>query len=92
MLMRVRELDNEVEIHFSGLGGRQHAVLAVFSGADAGAPAFDRNKLESLSVRSRSDAMNIRLRAKAGEAFDVSELYRCLRRSLIERAPRSVPV
>jgi hypothetical protein len=85
MLMRVTERDNEVEIHFSGLGGRQHAVLAVISGSDGNEAAIDRAKLASVSVRARSDAMNVRLRAKDGEAFDVSQLYRCLRRSLMER-------
>lgn len=85
MLMRVRERNNEVEIQFSGLGGRQHAVLAAFSGsADGDERLFDRAKLESLKVRARADAMNIRLRAKSGETFDVSHLYRSLRRALVE--------
>jgi len=86
MLMRVRERDNEVEIQFTGLGGRQHAVLVALSGTggDSTPPVFDRSKLESLSVRARADGMNVRLRAKSGESFDVSQLYRGLRRALVE--------
>ncbi len=86
MQMRVRERNNEVEIHFSGLAGRQHAVLAAFSPEPngAGERLLDHAKLESLSLRARADAMHVRLRAKSGESFDVSDLYRCLRRSLIE--------
>ena len=85
MLMRVRERNNEVEILFTGLGGRQHAVLVALSGSGGdSAPVLDRTKLESLSVRARADGMNVRLRAKSGETLDVSQLYRSLRRALVE--------
>ncbi|HTN50098.1 MAG TPA: hypothetical protein VMK32_11760 [Burkholderiaceae bacterium] len=86
MLMRVRERDNEVEIQLSRLAGRHHAVLEVLSGSTAASePTFERDKLESLSVRARTDAMHVRLRARSGEQFDVGQLYRCLRRALVER-------
>ena len=85
MQMRVRERNNEVEIQLSGLAGRQHAVLAAFSPESQGERLVDHAKLESLTLRARADAMQIRLRAKSGESFDVSDLYRCLRRALIER-------
>lgn len=87
MLMRVRERNDEVEIELRRLGGRHHVVLATLSGESLdGASPFDRAKLESLSVRARADAMNVRLRAKRGETLDVSELYRSLRRALFEKA------
>jgi hypothetical protein len=41
--------------------------------------------MELLSVRARADAMHVRLRARSGEHFDVTQLYRCLRRALVER-------
>jgi hypothetical protein len=84
MLMRVRERNNEVEIQLSGLGGRQHAVMVALSGSGTNDEMVDRSKLETLSVRSRADAMNVRLRAKTGEKLDVTHLYRCLRRVLVE--------
>lgn len=87
MLMRVRERNNEVEIELSRLGGRHHVVLATLSGQGLeGEQALDRAKLESLCVRARADAMNVRLRAKHGESLDVSQLYRSLRRALLETA------
>lgn len=95
MQMRVTERNNEVEIRFHGLGARQHAVLAALSGAQAGQePLVDRSKLESLSVRSRADAMLIRLRTKSGEPLDVTQLYRSLRRTLVEqgRAALAAPL
>ena len=87
MQMRVRERNNEVEIQFSGLAGRQHAVLAAFSPEpdSAGERLLDHAKVESLTLRARADGMHIRLRAKSGESFDVSDLYRSLRRALIEK-------
>lgn len=85
MQMRVTERNNEVEIRFHGLGVRQGAVLAALSGTHGGdEPLVDRSKLESMSVRSRADAMLIRLRAKSGEPLDVTQLYRSLRRTLVE--------
>jgi len=85
MLMRVRERNNEVEIHFSGLGSRQQAVFAALSGsAEHGEPTLDHAKVDSLSVRTRADAMHVRLRAKSGECLDVTQLYRGLRRALLE--------
>jgi hypothetical protein len=86
MLMRVRERNNEVEIQFYGLGRRHHVVLGALSGSQPidGEQPFDRAKLESLSVHARADTMNIRLRAKHGESFDVTQLYRSLRRALVE--------
>ena len=84
MLMRVRERHNEVQIELSGIAGRQESVLAALeacqrclAGADS-APA-------SVSVRARADGMQVRLRASDGQQLDVQEIYRCLRRALIER-------
>ena len=81
MQMRVRERNNEVQIELTRLGGRQQTVLEVLGREDAAA-AVDRSKLESMSVRARADAMDVRLRAKAGERLDPSVIYSCLRRAL----------
>jgi hypothetical protein len=86
MLMRVRERNDEVEIQFSGLAGRQHAVLAAFGDAADAPSVVDRSKLASLSVRARADGLQVRLRARSGETLDVTELYRALRRALVERS------
>jgi hypothetical protein len=50
--------------------------------------------MASLTVRARTDRLNVRLRPSAGQQLDVVEIYRYLRRALIERgrevlAPRS---
>ncbi|MEP6609566.1 MAG: hypothetical protein ABJA83_12915 [Burkholderiaceae bacterium] len=88
MLMRVRERQNEVQIELSGVAGRQESVLAALeacqrcSGRDGSSPA-------TVSVRARADGMQVRLRASDGQQLDVQEIYRCMRRALIERT-RSV--
>ena len=84
MLMRVRERQNEVQIELSGVAGRQESVLAALEACQrctrsAGSlPA-------SVSVRARADGMQVRLRSSDGQQLDVQEIYRCLRRALIER-------
>jgi len=88
MQMRMRERNNEVEIQFSSLGGRQQAVLAALSGATGHGEPIDRAKLESLSVRARADAMQVLVRAKSGECLDLTQLYRGLRRALFEDVRR----
>ena len=94
MLMRVRERQNEVQIELTGVAGRQESVLAALDACQrciavvGSAPA-------SVSVRARSDGMQVRLRPSDGQQLDVQEIYRCLRRALVERtrvvlAPRTV--
>ena len=39
----------------------------------------------AVSVRARGDAMQVSLRPAAGQQLDVFEIYRCLRRALVER-------
>ncbi|MGH6611778.1 MAG: hypothetical protein ACRECQ_16155 [Burkholderiaceae bacterium] len=93
MLMRVRERQNEVQIELTGVAGRQESVLAALDACQqcitkvGSAPA-------SVSVRARADGMQVRLRPTDGQQLDVQEIYRCLRRALIERtrtvlAPRT---
>jgi len=81
MQMRVRERNNEVQIELTRLGGRQQTVLEVLGREDAAA-AVDRSKLESMSVRARADAMDVRLRAKTGQRLDPTAIYRSLRDAL----------
>ena len=90
MLMRVRERANEVQIELSGVAGRQESVLAALDACQrcisgpSSAPA-------SVSVRARADGMQVRLRPSDGEQLDVQEIYRCLRRALIERTRTVLP-
>jgi hypothetical protein len=87
MRMRVCERQNEVRIELSRVAGRQDSVLAALSACQRsctcigglGAPTA------ALSVRARGDDMQVRLRPTQGQQLDVSEIYRCLRRALVER-------
>jgi hypothetical protein len=97
MLMRVSERHNEVRIELSGVTGRQESVLAALSDCQRSCTsvAGDGSPMATLTVRARTDHLNVRLRPSAGQQLDVVEIYRYLRRALIERtrevlAPRSV--
>jgi hypothetical protein len=84
MLMRVRERANEVQIELSGVAGRQESVLAALDACQR-CIAGVGSRPASVSVRARSDGMQVRLRASEGQQLDVQEIYRCLRRALVER-------
>lgn len=84
MLMRVRERHDEVQIELTGVAGRQESVLAALDACqrcitEVGSPPA------SVKVRARADEMQVRLRAADGRQLDAREIYRCLRRALIER-------
>ena len=85
MLMRVRERANEVQIELSGVAGRQESVLAALDACQR-CIAGGSSTPASVKVRARADGMQVRLRPSDGEQLDVQEIYRCLRRALIERA------
>ncbi len=86
MRMRVCERQNEVRIELSRVAGRQGSVLAALTACQRschcvggmGTPA-------NLSVHARGDDMQVRLRPSQGQQLDVVEIYRCLRRALVER-------
>jgi len=84
MLMRVRERANEVQIELSGVAGRQESVLAALDACQR-CTSRASSTPASVSVRARADGMQVRLRPSDGEKLDVQEIYRCLRRALIER-------
>lgn len=97
MLMRVSERQNEVRIELTGVTGRQESVLAVVSDCQRSCTsvAGDGSRMASVTVRARTDQLHVRLRPSAGQQLDVVEIYRYLRRALIERTrevlvPRSV--
>lgn len=82
MRMRVCERQNEVRIELSRVAGRQGIVLAALTAlcvGGMGAPS------SAVSVRARGDEMQVSLRPVAGQTLDVFEIYRCLRRALVER-------
>lgn len=87
MRMRVSERQNEVRIELSRVAGRQDSVLAALSACQRsctctgglGAPSA------AVSVRARgNDELQVRLRPVEGQTLDVGEIYRCLRRALVE--------
>jgi hypothetical protein len=82
MLMRVVERQDAVRIELTGITGRQESVLAALTECRQ---ASGGSAVASLSVRARTDRMHVCMRPSAGQKLDVAEIYRHLRRALVER-------
>ena len=89
MRMRVSERQNEVRIELSRVAGRQDSVLAALTACQKSCSCTGGLGAASaaLSVRARGDELQVRLRPAEGQQLDVGEIYRCLRRTLVEHAP-----
>jgi hypothetical protein len=87
MRMRVCERQNEVRIELSRVAGRQGSVLAALTACQQSCHCAGGmgTQTAALSVRARGDAMQVSLKPAAGQQLDVFEIYRCLRRALVER-------
>jgi len=89
MRMRVSERQNEVRIELSRVAGRQDSVLAALTTCRRTCTCTGGlgSSNAALSVRARGDELQVRLRPVEGQQLDVGEIYRCLRRALVEHAP-----
>jgi hypothetical protein len=89
MRMRVSERQDEVRIELSRVAGRQGSVLAALTACQKSCTCNGGLGAASaaLSVRARGDELQVSLRPAQGQRLDVSEIYRCLRRNLVEHAP-----
>ena len=87
MRMRVCERQNEVQIELSRVAGRQGSVLAALTACQHSCRCVGGlgTSAAALSVHARGDDMRVRLRPAQGQQLDVGEIYRCLRRALVER-------
>ena len=88
MRMRVSERQNEVRIELSRVAGRQDSVLAALTTCQKSCTCTGGlgSSSAALSVRARGDELQVRLRPAQGQQLDVGEIYRCLRRNLVEHA------
>jgi hypothetical protein len=89
MRMRVSERQNEVRIELSRVAGRQGSVLAALTACQKSCTCSGGLGASSaaLSIRARGDELKVSLRPAQGQRLDVGEIYRCLRRNLVEHAP-----
>ncbi len=88
MRMRVCERQNEVRIELSRVAGRQGSVLAALTACQKTCSCTGGlgSSSAAVSVRARGDELQVRLRPAQGQQLDVGEIYRCLRRNLVEHA------
>ena len=88
MRMRVLERQNEVRIELSRVAGRQDSVLAALTACQKSCTCSGGlgASTAAVSVRARGDELKVSLRPTPGQQLDVGEIYRCLRRNLVEHA------
>jgi hypothetical protein len=83
MFMRVRELGDEIQIELTGVAGRHERILrAVFECRQSAARTDGSGGLPEVSVKTRSNAMRISLRAADGLQVQPDAVYRSLRAAL----------
>jgi hypothetical protein len=93
MMLRVRELGDEVHIDVDGVAGRQHRVLLAL--AECQRRTLGRGVVgstqDSVNVRAGANNMRIRMKSRDGLRFEASTVYQCLREVLLDRgAPAGV--
>ncbi|WP_428622844.1 hypothetical protein [Sedimenticola sp.] len=79
---------HKIEIHDAGLDieiadatEKKAALLEAFQACQegrCGCPTEEYSKLESLTIEADGDAIKLHLKSKSGEAFDESEISKCL--------------
>jgi hypothetical protein len=87
MMMRVRELGNEIHVELTGVAGRQQSVLRAINQCQKTAygDSPDDEQQVAVHVRAGTNAMHICLKGRDGRRFDADTVYRCLRAALLDR-------
>lgn len=92
MMLRVRELGDEVHIDVDGIAGRQQRVLQALT--ECQRRTIGRSVVgstqDSVNVRAGANTMRIRMKSREGLRFEASTVYQCLREALFEQ--QSLPV
>ncbi len=78
---RIDEKGSSLGIELTEVGGQEGELLQAFSECQAGqcsCPTDEYQKLAGMEVEHGDDVIRLRLDAKPGEKFDVSEIAACL--------------
>ena len=89
---RIKEVPEGLLVEISDPADRRQALLETFTACREGrcsCPTDEYGKLESLEVEEGDGGLRVRLRAKAGETFQVSEIERCLEYNGVEKGKDS---
>jgi hypothetical protein len=92
MMLRVRELGNEIHVELTGVAGRQQTVLRAINHCQKAACGDDPANAQQVAVQVRAgaNAMHICLKGRDGRRFDADTVYRCLRAALLERGGQAL--
>ncbi|HSO93105.1 MAG TPA: hypothetical protein VLS53_01370 [Candidatus Dormibacteraeota bacterium] len=81
MRYSIKEDGSAVSVELTEVDGKQDELLKAFGDCQAGqcsCPTDEYQKLATMDVNQADNQMSLRLEAKPGEKFDVSEIANCL--------------
>ncbi len=78
---RIQEDESGLSVELDGVGGKKAELLQTFGECKDGqcsCPTDEYKKLASMDAEQSGDVIKLRLEARAGEKFDISEIATCL--------------
>ena len=81
MKYKIEAGEKRVDIEVTAIRGKQEKLLEAFRQCRQGrcaCPTREYSKLESLEIETGEDTIRLKLRAKAGEELNKSEINKCL--------------
>ena len=78
---QIQEDESGLTVELDGVGGKKVELLQTFGECKEGqcsCPTDEYTKLASMDVEQSGDVIKLRLKAKAAEKFDTSEIATCL--------------
>ena len=81
MKHKITEQQQGITIEISEAEGKQDKLLEAFQECQEGrcsCPTQEYSKLASLQIEQAEGKINLQLKSKPGEAFDVAEIDKCL--------------
>ena len=81
MKYKIEAGENRVDIEVTATRGKQEKLLEAFKQCQQGrcaCPTREYSKLESLEIETGEDTIRLKLRAKADEELNKSEINKCL--------------
>ncbi len=81
MEAQIKKTENGIQIDVTDLEGKKDQLLEAFNECSEGhctCPTQEYQKVESLDVSGSDEAIQLSIKAKAGEEIDTAEIEKCL--------------
>lgn len=81
MEAQIKTTENGIQIDVTDLEGKKEQLLEAFQECSEGrctCPTQEYQKVEALDILDSSDAIQLSIKAKAGQQIDTAEIEKCL--------------